>query len=76
MFVFVSVSLFAFTLVYQILILEVIQINTSIFFDKKYMTLDLDISHEKMSDFVSFPVLGFTLVIKLRNLNLKVTEIL
>ena len=27
---------------------------------------DLNISHGKMSDFVSFPLLGFTLVIKLR----------
>ena len=28
---------------------------------------DLNISHGKMSDFVSFPLFGFTLVIKLRN---------
>ena len=27
---------------------------------------DLNISYEKMSDFVSFALLGFTLVIKLR----------
>ena len=27
-----------------------------------------------MSDFVSFPLIGFTLVIKLRNIDLKVTE--
>ena len=31
------------------------------------MVSDLNISHEKMSDFVSFPFFGFTLVIKLRN---------
>ena len=31
------------------------------------MMSDLNISHGKMSDFVSFPLLGFTLVIKLRN---------
>ena len=29
--------------------------------------LDLNMSHGKMSDFVSFPLFGFTLVIKLRN---------
>ena len=28
---------------------------------------DLNISHGKMSDFASFPLLAFTLVIKLRN---------
>ena len=31
------------------------------------MMSDLNICHGKMSDFVSFPLLGFTLVIKLRN---------
>ena len=31
------------------------------------MMSDLNISHGKMSDFVSFPFFGFTLVIKLRN---------
>ena len=31
------------------------------------MMSDLNISHEKMSDFVSFPLFGFVLVIKLRN---------
>ena len=30
------------------------------------MMSDLSMSHEKMSDFVSFPMFGFTLVIKLR----------
>ena len=28
---------------------------------------DLNMSHEKMSDFALFPLFGFTLVIKLRN---------
>ena len=28
---------------------------------------DLNMSHEKMSNFVSFPLFGFTLVIKRRN---------
>ena len=31
------------------------------------MVTDLNMSHRKMSDFVSFPLFGFTLVIKLRN---------
>ena len=30
------------------------------------MTSDLNMSHEKMSDFVSFPLFGSTLVMKLR----------
>ena len=34
---------------------------------KKDMMSDLNISNGKMSDFVSFPLFGFTLVIKLRN---------
>ena len=41
--------------------------NTLIFFDKKYMTSDLNKSHGKMSDSVLFPLFGFDLVIKLRN---------
>ena len=40
------------------------------------MVSDLNMSLGKMSDFVSFPMCGFTLVMKLRNLILKVTEIL
>ena len=40
------------------------------------MMSDLNISHEKMSDFVSFIFFEFTLVIKLKNLILKVIEIL
>ena len=31
------------------------------------MTSDLNMSHGKMSDFVSLLLLGFTLIIKLRN---------
>ena len=31
------------------------------------MTSDLDMTYRKMSDFVSFPMLGFTLVVKERN---------
>ena len=33
------------------------------------MVSDLNMSHGKMSDFVSFPLFGFTLVIKLRSSN-------
>ena len=35
------------------------------------MMSDLNMSHGKMFDFVSFPLLGFTLVIKLRNFDFK-----
>ena len=35
----------------------------------------MNMPHGKMSDFVSFPLFGFTLVIKLRNFVLKVIEI-
>ena len=38
------------------------------------MMSDLNISHGKMSDFVSFPLFRITLVMKLRNLNFKVRE--
>ena len=38
---------------------------------KKDMTSDLNMSHEKMSGFVSFPLFGLTLVIKLRNIDFK-----
>ena len=38
------------------------------------MMSDLNISHGKMSDFVSFPLFRSTLVMKLRNLNFKVCE--
>ena len=33
------------------------------------MVSDLNMSHGKMSDFVSFPLFRFTLVIQLRNLD-------
>ena len=39
----------------------------TICFDKKDMTSDLIMSYGTMSDFVSFALFGFTLVIKIRN---------
>ena len=39
----------------------------NIFLIKEDMVSDLSMSHRKMSDFVSFPLFGFTLLIKLRN---------
>ena len=51
--------------------------NTLILFDKKVMMSDWDMLHERMSDLVSFPLFGFTLVIKLQEISiLKVIEIL
>ena len=38
---------------------------------KEDMVSGSNMSHEKMSDFISFPLFGLTLVIKLRNFNLK-----
>ena len=35
------------------------------------MVSDWNMSHEKMSDFVSFPLFGLTLVIKLKNFDFK-----
>ena len=35
------------------------------------MVLDLNMSHRRMSDFVSFPFFNFTLVIKLRKFDFK-----
>ena len=35
------------------------------------MMSDLNMSHEKMSDLFSFPLFGFTLVIKLRNFDVE-----
>ena len=35
------------------------------------MTSDLNMSHGKMSDFVSCPLFGFTLVMKLRKFDFK-----
>ena len=40
------------------------------FLIKKYMMSDLNLPHSKMSDFVSFQLFGFTLVIKLKNSDL------
>ena len=36
-------------------------------FNEKYMMSDLNMSQGKMSDFVPFPLFGFTLFIKVRN---------
>ena len=38
---------------------------------KKDVVLDLNMSHGKMSNFVSFPLFGVTLVIKLRYFDFK-----
>ena len=46
--------------------------DTSIFFDKKGIITDLNMSHGKVSDFVSFPLFRFTLVIKLKNFDFKI----
>ena len=35
------------------------------------MVSNLNMSHGKMSDIVSFPLFGFTLIIKLRNFDFK-----
>ena len=35
------------------------------------MVCDLSMSHGKLSDFISFPLFGFTLVIKMRNFDIK-----
>ena len=35
------------------------------------MTSDLNMAHEKMFDFVSFLLFGFTLIIKLRNVDIE-----
>ena len=43
---------------------------------EKDMTPDLNMFHRKMSDFVSFSLFGFTLVIKLSNFSLKVIEVI
>ena len=43
--------------------------NILVFFDQRKMMPNLNISHVKLSDFVSFPFFGFTLVIKLKHLD-------
>ena len=50
--------------------------NTSIFLDKKDIASGWNISHWKMSDFVSFSLFGITLVIKLRNFDFESIKIL
>ena len=45
-----------------------------VFCDQRKIMSDLNMSHEKMSDFVTFPLFGFIIVIKLRNLkNLQIS---
>ena len=51
-------------------IIKVIEIFY-LFYDQSKIISDLNMSHAKMSDFVSFPLLGFTFAIKLRNSNLE-----
>ena len=46
------------------------------FFDKKDMTSDFNMSHEKMPDLMSFSLYGLTWVINPWNFILKVIEIL
>ena len=43
--------------------------NILVFCDQWKEMSDLNTSHEKMSDFVSIPLFGFTVVIKLRKLD-------
>ena len=45
--------------------------NALIYFDKKRYAVDLNMSHRKMSDFVSFSLFEFTLVMKLINFEFK-----
>ena len=45
--------------------------DTLVFFDKKDMTLDLNMFHEKMSTLLLFPLFGFNLVITIREFNYK-----
>ena len=42
-----------------------------VFYDQGKMMLDLNMSHKKKPGFVSFPLFGFTVVIKLRNVGFK-----
>ena len=56
---FISSLLFWFILVIKLRNFEYeINWNTLIFFDKKYVVSDLNMSHAKMSDFVYFNCLG------------------
>ena len=67
---FVSLYLLAFTLIMRLKISNYkSHWNILVFYDKWKIMSDLNMSHGKMSDFVSCPLFGFTLVIKLRNLD-------
>ena len=46
--------------------------NTLVCWDQGKIMSDLNISHGKMSDCVLFPLVGFTLVKKLRNFNFEI----
>ena len=46
-------------------------LNFLVFCDQLKVMSDLIMPHGKMSNFVLFPLFGFTLVIKLRNFHLK-----
>ena len=48
------------------MVLKVIE-TPEYFLIEKYMVSDLNMPHGTMSDFVSFPLFWFTVVIKLRN---------
>ena len=45
--------------------------NILVFYNQWKIMSDLNMSHEEMSDFVLFPLFGFTLVIKLRNFDIE-----
>ena len=47
------------------------QWNFSLFCEQGKTMSELNISHGKMSDFISFPLFEFTLFVKLRNFNFK-----
>ena len=71
--IFVTLNIFCvsrtrcFFLLIHFLVVEDYELPIEIFsfLIKKDMVSDLNMFHGKMSDFVSFPLLGFTLVIKL-----------
>ena len=65
---FISVYLFALTYAINLNSADYkIHWNLLVLYDKRKMVSNLNMSYRKMSDFVSFPLFGFTLVIKLRN---------
>ena len=64
---FISLSLFALTFAMKLKDANYKNHwNILVFSDQWKMMSDLNMSHGKMSDFVVFPLFGFTLVIKLR----------